>query len=149
MSITTLVLNCIWNYVVFIWQLLIDVQGFDMNIPLVLSTMAVFFYVNIFQMQMFINIWRSRVSGADMSDNTPLSLLKFNFKIYFVILLGAFLVINLMTSPNLLLFILSFLWLPQILKNMFYSHNGSPSTFYIIAITCQHLYIPVCFLSSR
>jgi len=144
MSIITLMLNSTWNYVIFIWQLIIDVQGFDMNIPLVLSTMSVFFYINIFQMQMFIYIWRSRVT--EYTESTPISLLKFNFKIYILILLTAFFIVNVITIPYIIFFFLSILWLPQIIRNMVNSFNGSPSAFYIIAITCQHLYAPVLLL---
>lgn len=146
-SIVTLLLNAAWNCTIFIWQFIVATQGFNTKTLLINPTMILFFYINIFQMQMLVYIWRSHNAESIMQNNTSennaIFLFIFNCKIYFIMLFGTFLVFNLLEVPELLLIYLSILWIPQIIQNMRNSHSRAPSIFYTLSVTVQHLYVPV------
>eukprot|EP00826_Nyctotherus_ovalis_P043487 TRINITY_DN4587_c0_g2_i1.p1 TRINITY_DN4587_c0_g2~~TRINITY_DN4587_c0_g2_i1.p1 ORF type:complete len:121 (+),score=30.07 TRINITY_DN4587_c0_g2_i1:1042-1404(+) len=114
--------------------------------------MSVFFYINIFQMQLFIYIWRSKnaetVAADNSAENYAASLFRYNCKIYLMMLMGIFVVLNLFSIPELLLIYLSVLWVPQIIQNMWNSQSKAPSVFYILSVTVQYLYVPVSFLCN-
>jgi len=148
-SIYTLLLSAVWNCILFICHLVGTTQGFNMRLPLFFPTMSIFFYINIFQMQLFIYIWRSKkaetMTTEGLYEDKATSLFIYNGKIYLLILLGTFLVFNLLSIPELLLVYLSVLWIPQIIHNMLSSQSKAPSIFYILSVTAQYLYVPVLF----
>jgi hypothetical protein len=146
-SIFTLLLSTVWNCILFICQLAGTTQGFNMRLVLFFPTMSIFFYINIFQMQLFIYIWRSKkaetLTTEGLYEDKATSLFMYNTKIYLLLLLGTFLVFNLLSIPKLLLVYLSVLWIPQIIQNMLSSQSRAPSIFYILSVTTQYLYVPV------
>lgn len=148
-SVYSLLLNSIWNLLIFLGQFMVSMRASSDDFPLALPTTMVFVYVLIFQMNMFAQIWKSRNEELVLSQSSPeevrSNLFKFNCWIYMSVIFGVIVMFNILFNEVLFGIFMSALWIPQIAQNMINGKSKAPSMFYIIGVTFEHLLIPVLF----
>eukprot|EP00826_Nyctotherus_ovalis_P035786 TRINITY_DN3105_c0_g2_i6.p1 TRINITY_DN3105_c0_g2~~TRINITY_DN3105_c0_g2_i6.p1 ORF type:complete len:310 (+),score=53.29 TRINITY_DN3105_c0_g2_i6:308-1237(+) len=146
-SVYSLLLNCIWNLLIFLSQFMASMRASSDDFPLALPTTMVFVYVLIFQMNMFTQIWKSRNEELVLLQSSPeeirSNLFKFNCWIYMSIIFGVIVIFNIVFNEVLFGIFMSALWIPQIAQNMINGKSKAPSMLYILGVTLEHLFTPI------
>eukprot|EP00826_Nyctotherus_ovalis_P010774 TRINITY_DN12822_c0_g1_i19.p1 TRINITY_DN12822_c0_g1~~TRINITY_DN12822_c0_g1_i19.p1 ORF type:complete len:403 (+),score=94.44 TRINITY_DN12822_c0_g1_i19:516-1724(+) len=146
-SIISLLLNCVWNHFIFLIQFFLVMKSGKLRNLLILPSILLFIYANVFLGQIFIHAWKSRnlefIANHTNSEDVRVSLFKFNCKIYATVLLGLIFLFNVIRTPSVLLPFLCVLWVPQIVKNAYSSSSNAPSILYLVCMSMEHLYIPL------
>lgn len=146
-SLFSLLFSAAWNYFVFLIHFVLIMQTTATKIPLLFPTVLLFFYTNIFQMQTFIHIWKSRnaefIATHNASEDIRYSLFSYNCKLYLAIIAGIYVIFNILMVPSLLLCFLACIWIPQIIQNIMNSASKAPSLLYLISVSVEFIYIPV------
>lgn len=146
-SIVPIVLNCIWNYTLFLVQFTPTLFYSVSDLPLLLPTILTLTYINFFQLKMLACIWKSRHQTLILSNLSSERIrelvVSFNCKVYVGIVFGVVAVFNVLYIPGLLVCFTSSIWIPQIIYNIWKSKAKAPSILYILVITIEQLFIPV------
>ena len=146
-SLASLLMNSVWNYFIFLSHFMVIMRTSQTKVSLVVPMVLLFFYTNIFQMQTFVHIWKSRnaefIANHNSSEDIRRSLFSFNCKLYLAILAGLVGLVLIVMRPALLCSFLCVLWIPQIVQNVLNYSSKAPTLFYLIAVSLEHLYIPV------
>ena len=149
-SLLSLVINSIWNYLIFFGQFLLIMQSSKVIICFIIPTIIIFVYANVLQMQLFIQIWRARyaesISSQDPYYIRTRSFINPNYLFYLLFGFSALFMIELMSFYGLLFCFLGSLWIPQIITNITNSSRKVLSIPYILSTTLNHLLAPVILL---
>lgn len=149
-SVYSILLNCIWNIVVFFSQFMSSIKTATDDFSLALPTILIFVYILIFQMNMFSLIWKSRNDEFILSQVSPeemrSNLFRFNCWIYSLAIFGIMVLSNFIFSEVSLSIYIMLLWIPQIIHNFVHVRSKAPSLLYIMSVTLEHLYTLVTII---